>query len=135
MGFFKQVRQVVRNVASPTEAIEENREVVDDLVEEKLRQAQDVADRFVGAKVDELREVADSFMGNKLEELKAEAWMMVDMLEKRIDTKLDEFERRLDERLQKELYWKLIGLRWTLIFVLSTAVIGIIYHLVQRAIA
>lgn len=135
MGFMNTIKQVMKNVANPKEAVEENRDVVDKLVDEKLRQAQDVANQFVGLKVEELREVADSFMGSKVQELKTEALMMVDLLEQRIDAKLDEFEKRLDERLQKELHWKLVGLRWTLIFVLLTTAVGIAYHLIQKAIA
>ena len=117
MGLFKNVTKMFKNVAHPKEAIEENREVVDDLVREKLNEA---------------RKVADSFVGHKVEELKSEAWAMVDELERRMDVKLDDLERRLDERLQRELYWKLVGLRWTLFFVLLATLVGIGYTLAQR---
>lgn len=117
MGFFRNVQNAIKNVATPGKALEEHREVVDKLVEEKLNAARDFADNFVG---------------DKVQELKGEAMMMVDMLEKRLDIKLAEMEKLIDERLKKEVYWKLVGLRWTLVFVLITSLVGIGYTLVRN---
>lgn len=117
MGFFGNMREAIKNVATPGKALEENRAVVDRLVEEKLNAA---------------RQFADNFVGDKVQELKGEAMMMVDMLEERLDIKLAEMEKLIDARLKKEIYWKLVGLRWTLLFVLITSGVGIGYTLARN---
>jgi len=89
-----------------------------------------LAAKLLDEKIVQARHAADSFVDANLEKLKAEAWLMVDMPEKRLDSKLEEFERRLDQRLEKEIYYKLVGLRWTLIFVLIVSLIGIGYKLI-----
>ena len=54
------------------------------------------------------------------------------MIEARIDAKLAEIEQKLEARLQRELYWKLIGLRWTLLFVVLMAVVSLVYVILRR---
>ena len=38
----------------------------------------------------------------------------------------------LESRLQRELYWKLVALRWTLLFVVLMGLVSIAYVLVKR---
>ncbi|MCK6439216.1 MAG: hypothetical protein L6Q71_03325 [Planctomycetes bacterium] len=117
MGLLQSIAKALQGIAPHPAQPEADPEHVDKLVAEKLAEA---------------RKVADSFVDQNVQKLKGEAWAMVDELERRLDAKLDQLEKRLDERLKRELYWKLTGLKWTLIFVLLATLVGIGYTLVQR---
>jgi hypothetical protein len=54
------------------------------------------------------------------------------VIEARIDEKLAEIEQKLEARLQRELYWKLVALRWTLLFVVAMACVSLGYLILKR---
>jgi hypothetical protein len=94
--------------------------------------AKEEVDAYVKQKLDEARVLAGGLAEETLQKAKLEAQLFLDLVEKRIDQKLDEIERMLESRLQRELYWKLVALRWTLLFVVLMGLVSIAYVLVKR---
>lgn len=91
------------------------------------RAAKDEVDAYVEAKLKAARELAGGLADETLQKARAEAAAFLDVLEKRIDLKLAEIERLLEARLQREIYWKLVALRWTLAFVVLMALVSLLY--------
>ena len=94
--------------------------------------AREEVDAYVKQKLDEAKVLAGGLAEETLQKAKLEAQLFLDVVEKRIDQKLDEIERMLEARLQRELYWKLVALRWTLLFVVLMALVSLAYVLVKR---
>ena len=94
--------------------------------------AKEEVDAYVKQKLDEAKVLAGGLAEETLQKAKVEAQLFLDLVEKRIDQKLDEIERMLEARLQRELYWKLVALRWTLLFVVLMALVSLAYVLVKR---
>ena len=84
-------------------------------------------DGYVSEKAEEARVMAEQFRAETLAQVKTHAFELLDITEKRIDKKLGEIERMLDERLQQELRMRLRAMIWTLAFVLLMAIVSIIY--------
>ncbi len=97
--------------------------------------ARDEVDAYVKLKLDEAKALAGGLAEETIQKAKLEAQLFLDLIEKRIDQKLAEIERLLEARLQRELYWKLIALRWTLLFVVLMAVVSLAYLLLKDRIA
>lgn len=94
--------------------------------------AKEEVDAYVKRKIDEARVVAGGLADETLQKVKLEAKIFLDLIEKRIDDKLEEVEKLLEARLQRELYWKLVALRWTLLFVVLMALVSLAYLLVKQ---
>lgn len=93
--------------------------------------AREEVDSYVKQKLDEARVVAGGLAEETLQKAKLEAQIFLDAIEKRIDEKLAEIERLLEARLQRELYWKLVALRWTLLFVVAMSAVSLGYLLLK----
>ncbi len=91
------------------------------------RAAKDEVDAYVEAKLQAARTLAGGLADETLQKARAEAAAFLDVIEKRIDLKLVEIEKLLEVRLQREIYWKLIALRWTLAFVVLMALVSLLY--------
>lgn len=89
-------------------------------------------DAYVREKLDEAKVLAGGLAEETLQKVKIEAQLFLDVIEKRIDQKLVEIERLLEERVKRELYWKLVALRWTLLFVVLMAVVSLAYLIVKK---
>lgn len=89
-------------------------------------------DAYVSQKLGEARQLAGGLAEETLQKARAEAQAFLDLIEKRIDQKLVEIERLLEARLQREIYWKLIALRWTLLFVVLMSAVSLGYLLLRR---
>jgi hypothetical protein len=89
-------------------------------------------DDYVRQKMDEAKSVAGGLAEETLEKVKGEATLFLDVIEARIDEKLAEIEQKLEARLQRELYWKLVALRWTLLFVVAMACVSLGYLILKR---
>jgi len=89
-------------------------------------------DEYVRQKMDEAKSVAGGLAEETLVRVKSEATLFLDVIEARIDEKLVEIEQKLEARLQRELYWKLVALRWTLLFVVVMAAVSLAYLLLKR---
>ena len=96
------------------------------------RAAKDEVDAYVAQKLAEAKSLAGGLAEETLQKAKAEAAVFLDVVEKRIDQKLLEIERMLEVRLQRELYWKLVALRWTLLFVVVMTLVSLGYLIVKR---
>jgi predicted methyltransferase len=97
--------------------------------------AKDEVDAYVSAKLDEARVLAGGLASETLEKARGEANAFLDALEKRIDAKLAEIEKMLEARIQREIYWKLVALRWTLLFVVLMALASLGYLLLRNRLA
>ncbi len=84
-------------------------------------------DEYVSEKAEEAREMAEEFRAETLAQVKTHAFELLDITEQRIDKKLAEIEKMLDDRLQQELRMRLRAMIWTLAFVLLMAIVSIIY--------
>lgn len=84
-------------------------------------------DEYVNEKAEEARAMAEQFRADTLSQVKTQAFELLDITEQRIDKKLSEIERLLDERLQQELKMRLRAMVWTLAFVLLMAVVSMLY--------
>ena len=102
------------------------------LQSEAGKAAREEVDAYVKQKLDEAKALAGGLAEETIQKAKLEAQLFLDVVEKRIDEKLEEIEKLLDARLQRELYWKLIALRWTLLFVVLMALVSLIYLVVKR---
>ena len=102
------------------------------LQSEAGKAAREEVDAYVKQKLDEAKALAGGLAEETIQKAKLEAQLFLDVIEKRIDEKLEEIEKLLDARLQRELYWKLIALRWTLLFVVLMALVSLIYLVVKR---
>ncbi|MBL8840612.1 MAG: hypothetical protein JNL90_03675 [Planctomycetes bacterium] len=91
------------------------------------RAAKDEVDAYVEAKLQAARTLAGGLADETLQKARAEAAAFLDVIEKRIDLKLVEIEKLLEARLQREIYWKLVALRWTLAFVVLMALVSLLY--------
>jgi hypothetical protein len=89
-------------------------------------------DAYVKQKLDEAKALAGGLAEETLQKAKFEAQLFLDVIERRIDEKLVEIEKLLEARLQRELYWKLVALRWTLLCVVMMALVSLAYLLVKR---
>ena len=89
-------------------------------------------DEYVRQKMVEARTVAGGLAEETLQKVKSEATLFLDVIEARIDAKLAEIEQKLEARLQRELYWKLVALRWTLLFVVLMSVVSLAYIVLRR---
>jgi transcription termination factor NusB len=94
--------------------------------------AKEEVDAYVKQKLDEARALAGGLADETLQKAKNEAQLFLDVVEKRIDAKLAEIEALLEARLQREVYWKLVALRWTLLFVVLMAVVSLAYLTLER---
>jgi hypothetical protein len=125
MGWFDGVRKLrdgIRLIRDPKA-----------LVDSDLgKAAKQHVDEYVRQKMEEARTVAGGLAEETLQKVKSEATLFLDVIEARIDAKLAEIEQKLEVRLQRELYWKLIGLRWTLLFVVLMAVVSLVYVILRR---
>jgi tetrahydromethanopterin S-methyltransferase subunit G len=125
MGWFDGVRKLrdgIRIIRDPKA-----------LVDSDLgKAAKQHVDEYVWQKMEEARTVAGGLAEETLQRVKSEATLFLDVIEARIDAKLAEIEQKLEVRLQRELYWKLIGLRWTLLFVVLMAVVSLVYVILRR---
>ena len=88
-------------------------------------------DAYVARKLDEARQLAGGLADETLQKARSEAQAFLDVIEKRIDQKLVEIEKLLEVRLQREIYWKLVALRWTLLFVVLMSAISLGYLLLR----
>lgn len=125
MGFFDGVRQLrdgFRLLRDPKKLIDSDLGKV----------ARQTVDDYVRAKMEEAKSVAGGLAEETLQKVKSEATLFLDVIEARIDEKLAEIEAKLEDRLQRELYWKLVGLRWTLLFVVLMSAVSIVYVVVRR---
>ena len=125
MGWFdgvKKLRDGIRLLRDPKALVESD--------VGKAAKAQ--VDEYVRQKMEEARLVAGGLAEETLQRVKSEATLFLDVIEGRIDAKLAEIERKLEERLHRELYWKLVGLRWTLIFVVLMAVVSLAYVVLRK---
>jgi hypothetical protein len=84
-------------------------------------------DEYVNEKAEEARAMAEQFRADTLSQVKTQAFELLDITEQRIDKKLAEIEKLLDERLQQELKMRLRAMIWTLAFVLLMAIVSMIY--------
>lgn len=84
-------------------------------------------DEYVNEKAEEARAMAEQFRADTLQQVKTQAFELLDITEQRIDKKLNEIEKLLDERLQQELKMRLRAMIWTLAFVLLMAIVSMIY--------
>jgi hypothetical protein len=84
-------------------------------------------DEYVNEKAEEARLMAEQFRSDTLSQVKSQAFELLDITEQRIDKKLVEIEKMLDERLQQELKMRLRAMIWTLAFVLLMAIVSMIY--------
>jgi hypothetical protein len=91
-------------------------------------------DAYVNQKLGEARQLAGGLAEETLQKARSEAQAFLDLIEKRIDQKLLEIEKLLEARLQREIYWKLVALRWTLLFVVLMSVISLAYLLLRKQI-
>jgi hypothetical protein len=80
----------------------------------------------------EARSLAGNLAEEALQKARLEATTFLDVVERRIDEKLNEIERLLEARLQRELYWKLVALRWTLIFVVAMSAVSLLYLWIKQ---
>lgn len=94
--------------------------------------AKDEVDAYVSKKLDEARALAGGLAEETLGKARDEAHQLLDAIEKRIDAKLVEIEKMLEARVQREIYWKLVALRWTLLFVVLMALASLGYLLIRR---
>ena len=94
--------------------------------------AREEVDSFVRAKLDEARAIAGNLADQTLDKVKVEALMFLDVVERRIDQKLAEIEELLEQRVQRELYWKLVALRWTLLFIVLMSLISLAYLMLKK---
>ncbi len=92
-------------------------------------------DAYVNQKLDEARQLAGGLAEETLQKARAEAQAFLDLIEKRLDQKLVEIEKLLEARLQREIYWKLIALRWTLLFIVLSSLISLGYLLLRSRLA
>jgi hypothetical protein len=97
--------------------------------------AKDEVDAYVSQKLVEAKSLAGGLADETLQKARGEALAFLDMLEKRIDTKLVEIEKMLEARIQREIYWKLVALRWTLLFVVLMALASLGYLLLRHKVA
>jgi len=84
-------------------------------------------DEYVNEKAEEARAMAEQFRSDTLAQVKTQAFELLDITEQRIDKKLAEIEKLLDERLQQELKMRLRAMIWTLAFVLLMAIVSMLY--------
>ncbi|CAG0982176.1 hypothetical protein PLCT2_01974 [Planctomycetaceae bacterium] len=84
-------------------------------------------DEYVNEKTEEARAMAEQFRADTLSQVKTQAFELLDITEQRIDKKLAEIEKLLDERLQQELKMRLRAMIWTLAFVLLMAIVSMVY--------
>ncbi len=102
------------------------------LKSEAGKAAKEEVDAFVKQKLDEAKALAGGLAEETIQKAKLEAQLFLDVIEKRIDDKLADVEKMLEARLQRELYWKLVALRWTLLFVVLMAAVSLGYLLLKR---
>ena len=102
------------------------------LQSEAGKAAKGEVDAYVREKLEEAKVLAAGLADQTLEKAKGEAQLFLDVVEKRIDAKLEEIERLLEARLQRELYWKLVALRWTLFFVVLMALVSLGYLFLKQ---
>ena len=93
--------------------------------------AKSEVDAYVTQKLDEARLLAGGLAEETLQKARTEAQAFLDVIEKRIDQKLVEIEKLLETRLQREIYWKLVALRWTLLFVVLMSAVSLGYLLLR----
>lgn len=102
--------------------------------ESNVRRAIDgYVDKKADALLDDATKRAEDFRQETLDLVQSQAMQLLDITEQRLDTKLQEIETLLEERLQAELRMRLRALIWTLAFVLLMAVISVAYVWIKRS--
>lgn len=122
LGWWGRMKQRVRDSVSPSGAVANMLQAV----------AQKAADDFVDKKVVEIRATADEFTREKVNEIKVEAHMLISYIEAKIDEKINEIERKLDERIAKEMEWRLRSLILTLVFVFAMTLLSLGYFAIKK---
>ncbi len=102
------------------------------LASEAGRAAKGEVDAYVQEKLVEARALAGNLADETLGKARSEAQAFLEIIEARIDAKLVEIEKLLEARLQREIYWKLVALRWTLAFVVLMALISLGYLFLRQ---
>jgi hypothetical protein len=102
------------------------------LKSEAGKAAKEEVDAYVRQKLDEAKVLAGGLADETLQKARSEAQQFLDVIERRLDLKLLEIERMLEARLQRELYWKLVAMRWTLLFVVLMSLVSLAYVIVKR---
>lgn len=103
-------------------------------MESNLRRAVDgYVDKKADALLDDATKRAEEFREETLDIVQDQAMQLLDITEQRIDKKLQDIEKLLEERLQAELRMRLRALIWTLAFVLVMAIISVLYVWIKRS--
>lgn len=103
-------------------------------MESNIRRAVDgYVDKKADALLDDATKRAEEFRQETLDIVQDQAMQLLDITEQRIDRKLQDIEKLLEERLQAELRMRLRALIWTLAFVLLMAIISVLYVWIKRS--
>lgn len=102
-------------------------------MESNIRRAVDgYVDKKADALMDDATQRAEEFRQETLDLVQSQAMQLLDITEQRIDTKLQEIETLLEQRLRAELRMRLRALIWTLAFVLLMALVSVGYVWFKR---
>ncbi|MEE9311161.1 MAG: hypothetical protein V3V10_01990 [Planctomycetota bacterium] len=91
------------------------------------RKVDSYVDKKADVLLDEATERAEQFRQETIDEVHNTAMELLDVTEQRIDQKLKDIEKLLEERIRAELKMRLRALVWTLVFVLLMAMISVGY--------
>lgn len=132
MGLLDKFKTGMRTLRVPKLLREPGTVIKETVVKSVTGTAKEQVDAYVNQKLTQAKSMAAGLADETIEKVKLEATIFLDVIEKRIDEKIESLERKLEERLQRELHWKLVGLRLTLIFVVVMSLVSLAYFILKK---